>query len=45
MAPSPLPASNSGAGNTHIASLITKEHGPVLYQTFRALSIYPADDI
>lgn len=38
-----VPASRSGAGNTRIASLITKSHAPALKQTFRALRIYTAD--
>lgn len=45
MAPSPLPASQSGAGNMCIALLITKEHSPALYWTVGALRIYRSDDI
>lgn len=43
MALSPFPV-RSGAGNTPIATLISKEHASALEQAFRVLHIYLADD-
>lgn len=45
MVPSPLPESQSRAGNTRITSLIPKGYALAPYRTFRKLSIDPADDI